>query len=800
MKWPTFRRDRASPSGEAAGASPSRFRRWRRRVAWSAVIIAIALLVLDRAFPPPIPDLTREGATVVLAADGSPLRAFAAEDGVWRYPITPETVSPRYLQALLGYEDRWFDYHPGVNPFALARALGQALVHGEIVSGGSTLTMQVARLIEPTPRSAWGKLRQIARALQLEWRLSKREILTLYLNLAPFGGNLQGVESASWAYLGKSSRQLSHAEAALLAVLPQAPSRLRPDRAPELARAARDKVLRRLADLGTWDDSALREAQLEPVVARVLRPPMLAALLADKLHREQPDARVIRTSIDPLLQGLAERRVSAHLTPLPPRTSAAVLIVENDSLAVRAYVGSARFGDDQRLGHVDMVQAVRSPGSTLKPFLYGLAIDDGLIHSESLLIDAPQAFDGYRPANFGDVFNGPVSAADALRLSLNVPAVDLLARVTPRRFAARLRHVGLNLQLPRGAEPNLAIILGGTGTTLEQLVAAYTGFAREGLAGPLRYDAAAAIEDRRVLSRGAAWIVREMLEAHARPGEPVNGIAIRTRSRLAWKTGTSYGFRDSWAIGVGPRYTIGVWVGRPDGTPLPGHYGASTALPLLFNLADGLPRRIDDAVAPPPPPEVRQAEICWPLGTAPDPAHPEQCQDRREAWVLDETIPPTLAARDESEPLQETYWIDRHSKLRVSADCVGVEPIARVAVRWPTRAEPWISAARDAAARLPNYDPRCSPPAAPLARRLRIDGLVENAVLRRAPGSPRAPTVALRALGAAGTVAWLVDGRWVGASEPGQTLQYRFERGGEQTIVALDQEGRFDRVSVRVTL
>ncbi|MEP6634178.1 MAG: transglycosylase domain-containing protein, partial [Luteimonas sp.] len=368
-------------------------RRWLIRLRWGAVAVLLALLILDFAFPPHLPR-KRDTSTLVVARDGTPLRAFADDAGIWRYPTSPDRVSPLYLQALLNYEDRWFWRHPGINPIALARAGAQLARGGRIVSGGSTLTMQVARILEPNAKSRtrtpWGKAVQLLRALQLEARLSKREILTLYLERAPYGGTIQGVEAASWAYLGKPAARLSQAEAALLAVLPQAPSRLRPDRHPEAARVARDKVLERMAALGVWSKASVDDARIEAVVSRALKPPLSAALLAQRLRSAHPGIERIVSTIDPGLQRTLEERVSAYFSNLPERTSAALLVVDNATLEARAYVGSVAFGDKPRLGHVDMVQAWRSPGSTLKPFLYGLALDDGLIHSESLLIDAPQ--------------------------------------------------------------------------------------------------------------------------------------------------------------------------------------------------------------------------------------------------------------------------------------------------------------------------------------------------------------------------------------------------------------------------
>jgi penicillin-binding protein 1C len=781
-------------------ASVSRFTPQAPR-SWARCLLALGLLLaalacFDRAFPPPIPDRGTHGSTLVVARDGTPLRAFADARGVWRYWVEPEQVSPRYLEALLGYEDRWFHRHPGVNPLALVRAAAQALHHGEIVSGGSTLTMQVARLIEPTPRNALGKAWQIMRALQLEARLDKRQILTLYLNLAPFGGNLEGVEAASWAYLGKSAARLSHAEAALLAVLPQAPSRLRPDRAPDAARAARDKVLARLADLGVWSAAELGQAQLEPVSARRLSPPLMAPLLAERLQRDATG--VIVSTVDARLQALVERRVAGHLAPLPARTSAAVLVVDNASGEALAYVGSGRFADAERLGHVDMVTATRSPGSTLKPFLYGLALDDGLIHSESLLVDAPQAFDGYRPANFGERFNGPVSASDALRLSLNVPAVELLDRVTPRRFVARLDHAGLRLALPNAAEPNLSVILGGTGTTLEQLVGAYTALARGGVAARVRLRADQLAIERRVLSEGAAWIVRAILEAHGRPGEPREGIDESRRPRLAWKTGTSFGFRDSWAIGVTASRTIGVWIGRPDGTPMPGHYGAVTALPLLFALVDALPRSAADTQPTALPPTVAVASICWPLGRPETLTAPEHCHQRRDAWVLDGVVPPTWPDRNDAgfASMLVTVRVDQEGR-RIAADCEVDDARTTTIARWPALAQPWLAPAVRRRTAAPPFAPGCAA-AAPVAGGVRIDGAIDGAVLRRAPGSRRAPTLDLRALGASGDVSWLVDGRLVGVSRDGVALRWVAGEGGTHDIVALDRGGHYDRVTIRV--
>src|SRR6059036_981583 len=481
----------------------------------------LTLEVLDRCFSLPAPGRDSPYATVVVARDGTPLRAFPGDDYVWRHPVLLNEVSPLYLDALVRYEDRTFRWHPGVNPVALIRAAFQWLRYGRIVSGGSTITMQVARIIHPTGRTLSGKLRQIARALQIETHYSKREILALYLNYAPMGGVLEGVEAASRAYLGKPANRLTHAEAALLTVLPQLPSLLRPDRYPQRAQLARDKVVRRMK--GQWPDAAISDALTEPVYAQTVRAPMLAPLLAERLKRSAAGRTRVHTTIDVAAQSTVEALLLDRARALPPRVSIAAMIMDNRTLDVMAYAGSADFSDKDRFSDVDMARTARSPGSALKPFLYAFAMDEGLIHSESLLADVPQSFSGYEPGNFQQSFTGPVSVSEALVKSLNVPAVEVLEQLGSARFVAMLRRGGLKLEFPRGAEPNLSVILGGAGTTLENLVGSYSALARKGLSGIPRFVPSAPLQERRMMSEGAAFIVRDILETGGPVGPMTEG-------------------------------------------------------------------------------------------------------------------------------------------------------------------------------------------------------------------------------------------------------------------------------------
>lgn len=497
----------------------------------------------DKIWPLPLREVNP--ARVVVAHDGTPLWRFADADGIWRYPVTLEEVSPRYLEALINYEDRWFWQHPGVNPLSILRAAWQDLSSGRVISGGSTLTMQVARLLDPHPRTFGGKFRQLWRALQLEWHLSKRDILTLYLNRAPFGGTLQGIGAASWAYLGKPPSQLSYSEAALLAVLPQAPSRLRPDRWPDRAEAARNKVLERMVMQGIWSPRQVEESREEPVWLTPRQMPQLAPLFSRMMLGKNQGDKIV-TTLDAGLQRQLEELAQNWKGRLPARSSLAMIVVDHTDMSVRGWVGSVDLNDDTRFGHVDMVKAIRSPGSVLKPFVYGLALDDGLIHPASLLQDVPRRSGDYRPGNFDSGFHGPVSMSEALVRSLNLPAVQVLEAYGPKRFAAQLRNSGLPLYLPAGATPNLSLILGGAGARLEDMVAGYSAFARHGKAGKLRLQPGDSLAERRLMSPGAAWIIRRILADEAQPlpdsalpgwprwrGKRAPAMVIAMRGRLA---------------------------------------------------------------------------------------------------------------------------------------------------------------------------------------------------------------------------------------------------------------------------
>jgi len=522
-----------------------------------------------------------EVSTTIVDRHGKLLRAYAMPDGRWRLPVhAAGDVDPTYLKLLLAYEDRRFYSHGGVDLLALGRAAFQLATSGHIVSGGSTITMQLARLMEPRrQRSISAKLRQIVRAIEIERRMSKDQILDLYLAMAPYGGNLEGIRAASIAYFGKEPKRLTLSEAALLVVLPQSPENRRLDRYPKAARAARDRVLDRMVEDRVISDSDAAMAKAVPV-PRLRKPmPILAPHSSDQAMAAVKNTPVIALTLDAPLQQTLETLARDRAASLGANISVAILVVDNASGDVLARVGSPDYFDDRRAGQVDMTRAVRSPGSTLKPFIYGMAFEDGFVHPESLIDDRPIRFGSYAPENFDMTFQGTVPVRKALQMSLNVPAVALLDRVGASRLSSRLKQAGARLELPKDETPGLAMGLGGVGITLQDLVQLYSGLARLGDTRPLleiqrlRDEAR---EPQRLLDHVAAWQVGNVLLGTP---PPENGV----HNRIAFKTGTSYGYRDAWSVGFDGRITIGVWVGRPDGAPVPGIVGRTAAAPILFD-------------------------------------------------------------------------------------------------------------------------------------------------------------------------------------------------------------------------
>jgi len=620
--FPSARAAEGQPKEEGGVATPASVPvRRRRLLCWLAGGLGAVILLIgggvtalhaavDRLGPPQLADVSQVSVSVLDRHDRL-LRAFTTPEGRWRLPLEPDEVDQRYLAMLMAFEDKRFYRHGGVDMRSLARAAWQLARHRRIISGASTLTMQVARLIEGKhERTGSAKLRQIMGALQLERHLTKKEILALYLRLAPFGGNIEGVRAASLAYFGKEPRRLSVGEAALLVALPQSPEQRRPDRSPKAARAARDRVLARAAGAGVITQAEAVRAKLEPVPVTRRDFPKFAPHLSEAEVAAAPQKTVHRLTLDRDVQTGLEKLAEEQTKFLGQKLSAAILAVDHTTGEVIAHVGSAGYLDDARWGAIDMATAVRSPGSTLKPFIYGLAFEAGLAHPETLIEDRAVRFGNYAPKNFDEGYHGTVTIREALDQSYNIPAVKVLAAVGPGKLAGRFRRVGVEPQFPDKTPPTLAMALGGVGLTLHDLATLYASLARGGEAVTLTHRLGEKPEAARLLFRAkvkggkrmpqaqyvlspvAAWYVTDILK-DAPP--PLNA----TGGRFAYKTGTSYGYRDAWAVGYDGRYTVAVWVGRPDGASTPGLVGRIAAAPILF---DAFARLGEKRVPLPPPP------------------------------------------------------------------------------------------------------------------------------------------------------------------------------------------------------
>ncbi|MCR0984268.1 penicillin-binding protein 1C [Roseomonas populi] len=554
-----------------------RFGLWVALVLGPAAGALVLFLVLDRVFPPDLSRLETVG-RVVVDREGRTLSALPAPGGVWRLPVGAEEVPPHLVGLLVAAEDRRFWRHPGVDPIALGRAAFQWARAGRVVSGGSTLSMQAARLLEPRPRNLRSKAIEAFRAVQLEWRLGKPGVLRAWLTLAPMGGNLEGVRAGALAWFGRPVERVSVAEAALLVAVPRRPEALRPDRHPVAARAARDAVLVRRGALALPEvERVAALAEGTPDSRR--RMPGLAPHLAREVARGAV-GDVVRTSLDAGTQRVMEGIAREALAGLPERASVAIVVADLRSREARAVVGGEWLAEG-RAGALDLTRAVRSPGSALKPLLYAMAFDRGLARPGSVMEDLPRLFGDWAPENFARGFSGRVTAASALRQSLNLPAVALMEALGPIRFASAMKRLGAPPRMPPGAGAALPLALGGAGVTLRELVGVMAAVGDGGRGGPLRVlPGGAPFEGEAVVRAPAADAVAGIL-TQPFPGGGPEGVA--------WKTGTSWGGRDALAVGFDARHAAGVWVGRPDGTAIPGATGRSLALPVLARVFSALP-------------------------------------------------------------------------------------------------------------------------------------------------------------------------------------------------------------------
>jgi len=558
--------------------------RWIRVVLLIIFATLFVFLTLDRIFPV---DTELSYSQIVLADDGTLLHSFLNEDDRWRMKTELEEITSQLKKTIIFKEDKYFYYHFGINPISIAKAFVKNTYRGRRVSGASTISMQVARLLEPKSRTYRNKIMEMFRAIQLEWHFSKKEILQLYLNLVPYGGNIEGVKSASYLYFEQPPEALSLAQITTLSIIPNDPARLRIGQNNSYITSVRNKWLDYFRKKKLFDPRQIEDALEEPLTAYRHQSAKLIPHLANRIHFEIPSKAIVNTFIRISHQEQIEEIINNNSQRLKLKgiNNAAVLVIDNNSMAVTAYVGSNNYLDVDHQGQVDGVKAVRSPGSTLKPFLYALAFDKGIYTPKIKISDIPVNFGGYSPENYDESYNGMITIESALALSLNVPAVKILNEFGNDNYLEYLIGSGFSTIENTRDNLGLSVILGGCGVKLEELTRLYTTFAKNGVIYPIRYyKDQSEISGDTLFCPASAYMITEILTQLKRPDLPNDFEHAMNLPKIAWKTGTSYGRRDAWSIGYNRNYTIGVWIGNFPGNGVPELNGSDFAAPLLFRI------------------------------------------------------------------------------------------------------------------------------------------------------------------------------------------------------------------------
>ncbi len=742
-------------------------------------------IALDLLYPLPA---AKVYSPEILARDGSLLRAYLSPDQKWRMATKVQEVPPELPAAMIAKEDRWFWYHPGVNPFAIGRALWANVQTGERTSGASTITMQVARMLEPKRRTVLGKVQEVFRAFQLEWHHSKTEILEMYMSYLPYGGNVEGVKAASYLYFERPPAQLSLAQCMLLTVIPNRPNSLRPDAAGGAALMARNKWLRRFASEGVFPSADLQDALAEQIPVSRHELANTAPQFCHAIRQKQPRSP-ITTTLDPRMQRLSQDLLHNHVARLTGAgiTNGAVLIVDNRTMEVMAYCGSSDFDDKSAQGEVDGVQAVRSPGSTLKPFIYAMAFDQGLLTPHMKVLDIPTEFSDFSPVNYDRDFRGEIDAADALRYSLNLPAVRLLNQVGMRRFVYALRRAGFKSIDRHHRELGLSLALGGCGATLEELVRTYAALANGGMLRELRMwrDVPLSAQGQRMCSPEAAYMVSDILSGVQRPDIPSAFLGKSKLPKVAWKTGTSFGRRDAWCIGYNPRYTVGVWMGNMDGKPVLEMSGSKTAVPLLLELFNVIDYDAGKQWLRAPP-GIHERLVCTDSGRLPAAGCRHLCKDLAITGV---------SPQGACDRFQEIYT-DSLGKMQYCNACLPMSGAVRqrYAVVSAELAL-WMDKQAIAYARPPSHNPECggvfhdAGPAihSPAKDKTYYVEQGQEIMLQATPDA----SIQMHY--------WFVNDRYLGACAAGGKLFYQ-PQDGKNEIVCMDDKGRRGVIFVEVEL
>jgi len=766
----------------------------RRLLRIAAIIVALflVLLALDRlVFPLPMARLKKPSSTFVYSREGHLLAAFAARDTYWRKPVALDDISPLLRESVMACEDRWFYYHFGVNPVSLVEAAIDNIRAGKVVRGGSTITMQVARMMEPKSRTLVSKVIEILRAIQLEIHFSKREILESYFNMAPYGGNIEGVGAASYFYFAKTPLELTASEAALLTSIPNSPTILRPDINFSRSIRARDRVLATMLKKKVITKAKYDEALSEDIKAGKYEPPFLAPHFTRDLAISGAGGPNVQSTLSLRIQSISEGVTANHRRELAAKGiyNVAIVVIQNSNAEVLAMVGSSDFFDKSKQGEVNGAESPRSPGSALKPFVYAMALDKGIISPNKIIEDLPVYYSGYSPENYDKKYRGVVPASEALRLSLNVPAVWVCSHVGQRDFCGLLRRGGISTLARKDQDYGLPIILGSCEVNLLELTTLYSSLARQGKFIPYKLVRSQTSADTATLfSPEAAYIISDILTELQRPDFPSSWEFSPNIPKVAWKTGTSYGRKDAWSIGYNPEFTVGVWAGNFNGEPSPDLAGADIAAPILFEIFEEIGQGRNGGWFDKPE-GVGTREVCAVSGMIPTPACPAKISELYIPGVS------PMASCD----IHKEIMVDSQSGYRLCRYCAKDKKADNIVVEdWPAKAATWLAASGRAISHVPEHNPDCTgmpQGGSPVITSPNADALYF--IRDHIPLELQQISLEAAAGSGANFLYWFIDGEFYIRAEVGQRVFYT-PKAGIHALSCADDAGRSSSIVFHV--
>ncbi len=758
-----------------------RFCKWAGLAVLSLFLL---FLLLNRIFP--LPDKI-DYSTVITDNKGNIINAYLTKDQQWRMKTELNEISPLLRKTIIAKEDKYFYSHPGVNPFAVIRAFFKNIFRMKRTSGASTITMQVARALEPSRRTVWAKAREMFRAFQLEWKYSKDEILQMYLNLVPYGGNIEGVKAASLLYFNKDPDHLSLAEITALSIIPNRPSTMVIGKNNERIIEERNRWLKKFAEDKVFSEKEIEDALREPLAATRGTVPHYIPHLAYKLKRSKSNA-IIKTNIDLNTQLKTEKLVEDYVRGLKLRhiKNAAVIILDNRSHKVITYAGSSSFFDTTDAGQVNGAAAVREPGSTLKPLLYALNFDEGLLTPKKVITDVPVNYDGYSPENYDQKFNGNVTIEYALEHSLNIPAVKSLSLLGKEKMISKLSDCGFDQIRKDRNKLGLSLILGGCGATLEELTGLFSSFANNGtfISPAYTQDDTLSIK-KNIISPAAAFMISEILSHINRPDFPINWQATEHMPRIAWKTGTSYGRRDAWSIGYNKNFTVGVWAGNFSGVGASDLSGANIATPLLFRIFNTIDYNSDkEWFAQPKDCDIRK--VCSETGMIPS-AH---CTD-----LITDYFIPLISSNKVCDNWQEIA-VSPDEKVSYCNSCI---PAAGFKKKWYKIIDPdmesWYRENNISYQSIPPHNPNCEKifkGSAPL-----ITSPVNGSEYLISKKNPEPLQLTCKTANDVSRVYWYIDNKFYKVSYAGDK-QFFKPTEGPVKISCTDDKGRNRNITIYV--